>query len=115
MELVVLPAFLVALIQKFTDFVAFVSAKDWKAVAKQVLAWVAGAGALALFKAADLANGYVIPGFEKALGDLNTAAVILLGIAAASTGGVVRDFINSRDNNSSAYVPPLGGPPPTGP
>jgi uncharacterized membrane protein YeiH len=108
-ETVVLPVLLVALVQKFTDLVAFVTAKDWKAVAKQVLAWAAGAAAVYLFKGADLANGYVIAGFEKAIGDLNAFAIILLGMSVASGGGVLRDFINSRDNNSSAYVPPLGG------
>jgi hypothetical protein len=110
METIVLPAFVLAFVQKVVDLVAFASAKDWKAVAKQVLAYVAGVVGVFLFKAAELADGYVIPGFEKTVGDLNGWATALVGIAIASGAGVVRDFISSRDNTSSAYVPPLGGP-----
>jgi hypothetical protein len=40
---------------------------------------------------------------------MNVWGTALLGVVLASAGSVVSDFIASRDNNSSAYVPPLGG------
>jgi hypothetical protein len=110
-----LPVFVASMIKKVTDLVAFASAKDWKAVAKQVLAWIVGVLTVALVRASEVANDYVLPGVNKALGDLNAAAVVLVGVLIASGGSVVSDIIASRDNTSSAYVPPLGGPPDTTP
>ena len=111
METFVLPVFVAAMIQKVTDLVAFVTAKDWKDVIKQAVAYVTGVVAVAVVKAAEVADEYVLPGFNKTLGDLNAAATVLVGIALASGAGVVRDFINSRDGGSSSYVPPIGGEP----
>jgi len=111
MEPFLLPVFVASMIKKVTDFVAFVSAKDWKAVAKQALAWLVGVGAVALVKASAVANDYVLPGLNKTLADLNTWATVLIGVVFASGGSVITDFIASRDNKSSAYVPPLGGAP----
>lgn len=111
METFVLPVFVAAMIQKVTDLVAFATAKDWKAVVKQVIAYLTGVAAVAVVNAAEVADEYVLPGFDQTLSDLNTAGVVLVGIALASGAGVVRDFINSRDNNSTSYVPPIGGEP----
>lgn len=113
MEPFLLPVFVASMIKKATDLVAFASAKDWKAVAKQVLAYVIGILSVALVKASGVADEYVVPGINQALSDLNAYGTALIGILLASTGSVVSDFIASRDNNSSAYVPPLGGQPDT--
>jgi hypothetical protein len=114
-EAFLLPTFVAAMIKKVTDLIAFASAKDWKAVAKQVVAWAVGIGSVALVKASGFANDYVLPGINQTLSDLNAYGTALVGIILASGGSVVADFIASRDNTSSAYVPPLGGPPDTTP
>lgn len=111
MEPFLLPVFVASAIKKVTDFVAFVTAKDWKAVLKQVVAWVTGVAAVATVKAAGFADDYVLPGLNQALSDVNAYGTVLIGFLLASGGSVVSDFIASRDNNSSAYVPPLGGAP----
>lgn len=111
MEPFLLPVFVASMIKKVTDLIAFASAKDWKAVAKQVLAYVVGVASVALVKASGVANDYVLPGINQALSDMNVWGSALLGVVLASAGSVVSDFIASRDNNSSAFVPPLGGAP----
>jgi hypothetical protein len=110
-----LPVFVASMIKKVTDLVAFASAKDWKAVAKQVIAWAVGVASVALVKASGFADDYVLPGVNQALSDLNAYGTVLIGVLLASGGSVVSDVIASRDNHSSAYVPPLGGPPDTTP
>jgi hypothetical protein len=114
-EAFLLPTFVAAMIKKATDLVSFASAKDWKAVGKQILAYLIGIGSVALVKASGFADDYVLPGINQALSDLNAYGTALIGIILASGGSVVSDFIASRDNTSSAYVPPLGGPPDTTP
>lgn len=115
MEPFLLPVFAAAMIQKLTDLVAFITSGDWKAVLKQVIAYAGGILTVAAVKAADFAPGFAIPGTDQVLADLNAAGTALLGVMLASGASVVRDFVSSRDNNSSAYVPPIGGPPDTTP
>ena len=115
MEPFLLPVFVASMIKKVTDFVAFVTAKDWKAVIKQAIAWAVGVGSVALVKASGFADDYVLPGVNQALSDINAYGTVLIGVLLASGGSVVSDFIASRDNTSSAYVPPIGGPPDTTP
>lgn len=111
MEPFLLPVFVTTAIKKITDFVAFVTAKDWKAVIKQVVAWVTGVLAVAAVKAAGFADDFVLPGLNQALADVNVYGTAIIGFILASAAGVTADFIASRDNTSSAYVPPIGGPP----
>lgn len=113
MEPFLLPVFLTAFAKQVTDLVAFVTAQDWKAVLKQVVAYAAGIGGVALVKAADFAPTYAIPGTDQILSDLNAFGTVLAGLLLGAGAGVVQGFIASRDNHSSAYVPPLGGPPDT--
>lgn len=113
MEPFVLPVFLTALAKQLTDLVAFITAQDWKAVLKQVIGYVAGIGGLFLVKLSDLAPGYIIPGTDSTVSDLNGAGTIVAGLLLGAGAGVVAGFIASRDNHSSAYVPPIGGPPDT--
>lgn len=115
MEPLTLIVLVQALVAKVTDLVAFVSAQDWKAAAKQALAYVAGVAALFGVKAGDLFTNQVIPGFDETLSDLNGWGTMVVGVMLASVAGQIRDFVNARDANSSAYVPPLGGPPDTTP
>ncbi len=112
MEPFVLPVFLAALAKQLTNLVAFVTAQDWKAVAKQLIAYVAGIGGVALVKLSDFAPGFTIPGVEKALGDWNGAGTVVAGLLLGAFAGTIQDFINSRDGLSTSHVPELGGPKP---
>jgi hypothetical protein len=104
-----LPIFATAMIAKLTDLVAFVTAQDWKSVLKQVVAYVGGIGTVAAVKAANFAPTFAVPGTDQVLSDLNAAGTVLLGVLLASGAGVTRDFINSRDAQSSSRVPQIGG------
>lgn len=115
MEPFLLPVFLSALAKQLTDLVAFVTAQDWKAVLKQVIGYITGIGGVALVKAADLAPDYAVPGTNSTLSNLNAAGTVVVGLLLGAGAGVISGFIASRDNNSSAYVPPIGGPPDTTP
>lgn len=116
MEAFVLPVFLTALAKQVTNLVAFITAKDWNAVVKQVIGYVSGIGGIALVKVSDLAPGFAIPGTDSTLSDLNAAGTVIVGLMLGAGAGVVQDFINSRDQLSTSHVPSIGGdggdPPP---
>lgn len=110
METFVLPVFLAALAKQVTNLIAFISAKDWNAVVKQLIGYLAGIGGLALVKASNLAPDFAIPGTAAVLSNLNTAGTIVAGLLLGAFAGTVQDFINSRDQLSTSRVPELGGP-----
>ena len=109
----VLPVFRTALAKQVTDLGAFITARDWKAVVKQAIGYLSGIGGLILVKLSNLAPDYVVPGTNSTLSNLNAAGTVVAGLLLGAGAGVVSGFIASRDNHSSAYVPPIGGPPDT--
>lgn len=110
MEAVVPVALLAALGGKVLDFFKFLRAKDWNAVVTQAAAWAVGVVLTFTASAADIFDGFVIPGLDQTLQDLNGWSKVLVGASLLSLLGVVVDLRKAIDGSDSAKQPPLLGP-----
>lgn len=99
-------ALLVATVKTVTDFPAYVAAKQWSAVIKQLIAWVTGVGAAFVLAASDLA-GSIQATDTVTLAAANRWTVALFGFAAASGASMAHQYFQVKDNTQSAYVPPI--------
>lgn len=93
----------IALVKKLLDVVRYALADDWRNVATQVIAWVAGVAVIMLFAASDWAAGFQVG--SLALANMNLASQVLAGFALASTASLAVDAIKAIDNSQSAAVP----------
>jgi hypothetical protein len=73
----------------------------------QIVLWVIAILVLVLAGQADVTSTLTLPGLDGALGDLDFASYVVLGIIAGSTGSVVYDFTKAVDNTNSAAEPSL--------
>lgn len=105
---------LAALVNKFTDFLKFLTNKDWNAAVTQIIVWAGGVAAVFLASATLWAHGkgFDIGGIQ--ITDLNGWSKLYAGLSASSVGGVAYDFKKARDNTDSAQTPPLLPNTPTG-
>ncbi len=101
---------ILATVGKIVDFARFARDRDVNAIAIQLLAWAAGFGVVALAAHTPWAAGLDFGGY--ALGRLDLAAQLLVGISIGSGMSVVADFKKAVDNTQSAAVPPLVVPTP---
>ena len=103
---VIAVALLVATVKTVTDFPAYVAARQWSPVWKQLVAWAAGIGGAFALAASDL--GTSIQATDTlTLATANHWTVALFGFAAASGASFTHQYLQARDNTQSAYVPPL--------
>ena len=103
-------ALLIATVKTVTDFPAYVAAKQWSAVIKQIIAWVTGVALAFLLAASDL--GVSIQATDTvSLASANRWTVALFGLAAASGASFTYQYLQARDTTQSAYVPPIVGQP----
>lgn len=93
----------IALTWKIVDFVKYLRARNVDAVATQAGVWFAGVAVMLLLAATDFAEGITIG--NLALGDLNRASLILLGLSIGSSASVLVDAKRAVDNTDSAVVP----------
>lgn len=99
-----------ATVWKFIDLVKLVTARMWVPAITQVLVWLAGISVAVLYASSDFGSTVDI-GTGQTLDTVNGATLVLVGIALGSIASAAVDFKKARDNNDSAVVPPLGGPP----
>lgn len=92
------------LVWKLLDFAKYFRAKDWNGVFTQAAAWGAGVAVVFLGSATDFATVHIN---DMALGDLNYASKILLGMLATSLLSVGYDFKKAFDRSDSAQTPAL--------
>lgn len=105
---IALLATLLALAKKLVDLAKCVVAKEYVKARTQIVAFLAGIAVVFLGAATQWADGLQIGG--HALGALNFASKLLLGLMLASGGGIVTDTIKALDNTDSAALPPLAPP-----
>lgn len=94
-----------ALVWKFVDFLKYLRAADWNGVGTQIVAWVAGVGAVFLVAQTEFAHGIDVGG--RALSVLPGWDLLVLGLMATSLLSAAYDVKKSIDNSDSAAVPPL--------
>ncbi len=77
------------------------------AAVTQFVVWLAAFGMLLLAGSAEVTEDLIVPGLSQALGDLDFASFVVLGLITGSTGSVVYDFKKALDVNDSAAEPSL--------
>lgn len=97
-----------ALIYSSVNLLKYLKAGDVNAVVTQLVVWAAGVGVFALLAATNWADGIKVG--ELALGQLNFASLVLVGVSAGSAASVGFDVKKAIDKSDSAHTPPLVGP-----
>lgn len=93
----------IALIWKIVDFVKYLRARDGEAAITQAAVWAAGVGVIFLLAETNYADGIVLG--DLALGAMNAASLLLIGLSMGSSASVLVDFKKAVDNTDSAAVP----------
>lgn len=94
-----------ALVMKLLDFGKYVHVRDWNGAVTQLVAWLAGVGAVLLAARTDFAESVRVN--EFLLGDLNLASQVFLGVLATSLFSAVYDLKRAIDHSDSAAMPSL--------
>jgi hypothetical protein len=97
---------LVTIVGKTVDFIRYLVNGNWNGVVTQLVAWALGIGAVFLFANSDFAEEIPV-GSAHTLGTLGAASLIIVGMSAASTFGVVSDVRKAVDNSDTARIPHL--------
>lgn len=94
---------------KLVDFTKYLTNKDWNAAATQLYAWAIGIVLVVLASAADVFEGFALPGMTVPVGDMDIGSLLVVGMSMSSLMGVGFDFKKALDGSDSAVTPPLTG------
>jgi hypothetical protein len=97
-----------SLIKKVIDFVKYLTAGDVNAVLTQVVAWAVGVGLAFVTANSEFGEAIIVNGHP--MNTLNSWALVLAGLNAASVAGLGWDTLKALDNTNSAKVPDLVNP-----
>lgn len=92
---------------KLVDFSKFLTNKQWNAAVTQLYAWLVGIVLVVLTSAADVFEGFALPGMTVPVGDMDFGSLLVVGMSMSSLMGVGFDFKKAIDGSDSAVVPPL--------
>jgi hypothetical protein len=95
-----------ALVYKFTDFLKYLRAGDWNAVATQAIVWTAGIAAVALFAHSAFAGDIPVFG-DITLATTAFAEQAIIGLSASSLFSAAYDAKKALDSTDSAKTPSL--------
>lgn len=103
---------LAALVWKVTDFLRLVAnlPATRSSVVTQLVAWLAGVGAVFLYGASQLGD-FQVPGTKLLLSDMNGWTKLIVGLAIGSATSVGVDVKQAIDRSDSAAKPALLSPP----
>jgi hypothetical protein len=87
------------------NFIRFALVTDWSSVYSQILAWVIGVATTFAVAHTDLAPAFMFG--NKNLSQISGGSQFLVGLAAASSIGIVYQFTKAIDSTQSAAVPSL--------
>jgi hypothetical protein len=102
-------ALFVATLYAFQNVLRYAKAKDLNGLLGILVAAASGVAVVALGAHADVTSSLHMITQGPALGALNGASQVMLGVAVGSTGTVLADARKAFDNTSSAAKPPLVG------
>lgn len=98
-------ASLAALVLTAVNFVKYLRARQWDAVVKQAIAWVAGIALVVIAAHSDF--GASLPIMDRSLDQFNWASQVLIGLSLASLGGAFNELKSALDNTDTAAKPPI--------
>ena len=87
------------------NFIRYALVTNWSSVFSQILAWAAGVTMTFVVAHTDLASAFTFG--SKNLGQISGGSQFLVGLAAASSIGIVYQFTKAIDSTQSAAVPSL--------
>ena len=90
------------------NFIRYALVTNWSSVFSQTLAWTAGVVMTFITAHTDLAPAFMFG--SKNLGQIGGFSQFLVGLAAASSIGIVYQFTKAVDTTQSAKVPTLQVP-----
>ena len=90
------------------NFIRYALATDWPSVFSQILAWAVGVAMTFAVAHTDLAAAFTFG--SKDLGQISGGSQFLVGLAAASSIGIVYQFKKAVDTQKNATVPTLQVP-----
>lgn len=98
-----------SLVLKLVDFVRLLANAKTQAsaIVTQLSAWIAGWLVVALGANASVTEDLVLPGLDAALGTLDGASQVLVGMLVASLASVAVDAKQAIDDKDSAAKPRL--------
>lgn len=85
---------LLALVKKIIDLLKYASNRDVNGVVTTIASWIAGVVAVVLFAATDFADGISVG--DTALGVLNMASLVAVGLTIGSGAGVTADWLSAK-------------------
>lgn len=94
-----------SIVYTLVNFIRYARVTDWSSVISQILAWTAGVIATFVVAHTDLAAAFTFGG--KNLGQIGWFSQFLVGLAAASSIGIVYQFTKAVDHTQSAKVPAM--------
>jgi hypothetical protein len=99
------------LVMKVIDFLRLVAkgGAQVSAIVTQIAAWLGGVLLVVLASHANATEAIVLPGTDAALGTLDGASQVLVGLLVASLGSAIVDVKQAIDSSDSAVKPPLVG------
>ena len=97
---------LLALVQKFMDFVKYITNKDVNGIVTQLGIWAAAIAAVLVVAATQFSNTVQITDNLR-LDQLDLATKIVTGLLIGSGASSLYDYKKARDNNDSAVTPAL--------
>ncbi len=102
---------LVALVKKIVDYLRLAAnlPGSKSSFITQTIAYVAGVAGTFLMGATQFADKVDVHGIL--LSNMDGPTKTLVGLSVGSAASVVTDFVQARDNNDSAAIPPLLGRP----
>lgn len=100
---------LVALVYSFTNFLRYLSSKQWRSVITQGIVWASGLGGVFLFSVTQWSADVSLGG--RSLQSLSSGSKIVVGLLFSSLASVFTDVKKAIDGSDSASVPPLASSP----
>lgn len=107
MEQAVILASIAFLGNKIIEALKYLRAKDWNGLITLLSVHLTGVLVLLYASSMDVTDKFVVPGTDVALGTLDLASVIFLGLTTASLTSKLYDFQKAVDNSDSAAQPQL--------
>lgn len=103
-----LPAVLLGTLgAKVLDLVRFVRGHDWNRTALVVASWVVGIALTFAAGEASIFDGWMVPGLNVGLEELDAWSKVFVGTGLLSALGVVYDTLAALDNTRSTQKPNL--------
>jgi hypothetical protein len=102
---VALLALVALFVKKATDWLKYLTNRDWNGALTQAVAW--GISVASLFLAAESELFETFGVNDVNFGDLNGAGIVLVGLALGSGASGFTDWLKARDNTDSARMPSL--------